>query len=132
MAVNQEGDTSVRIDIDSLESSIKNMMPHDSLTSPKYCCIFKTPVILKRHNEKAFIPDAFSIGPFHHGCLNLKATEKIKAKYLQGLISRSSSPDTILRTFINSIMKVEKDAREYYAREYYPQVVRNFILVTKF
>jgi hypothetical protein len=121
----------VRIDIDSLESSIKNMMPHDSLTSPKYCCIFKTPVILKRHNEKAFIPDAFSIGPFHHGCLNLKATEKIKAKYLQGLISRSSSPDTILRTFINSIMKVEKDAREYYAEaiDYSPEELVKILVI---
>jgi hypothetical protein len=81
MFVNEEGDTSVRIDIDHLESSIKDMIAHDSLRLPK-CCIFKTPVILKRHKEKAYISDAFFIGPLHHGCPNLKATKRIKAKYL--------------------------------------------------
>jgi hypothetical protein len=113
MAVNEEGD-SVRICIDRLESSIKDMMPHDSLVPPK-CCIFKTPSILYRHNEKAFIPSAFSIGPLHHGNPNLKATENVKAKYLQRLTSRSYTPHTILRTLISSIMEVEKDACEYYA-----------------
>jgi hypothetical protein len=112
MAVN-EGD-SVGIDIDRLVSSIEDMVSHD-LIMPAKCCIFKTPVILYRHNKKAFIPDAFSIGPLHHGRENLEATEKIKTKYLQGLISRSYSPHTILRTLISSIMEVEKDARECYA-----------------
>jgi hypothetical protein len=129
MAMNEEGDTSVRIDIDCLESSIKDMMPHVSLRPPK-CCIFKTHVILYRHNEKAYIPDAFSIGPLHHGCPNLKATEKIKAKYLQGLISRSHYPE-LLRTLIKSIMEVEKEARECYAEaiDYSPeQLVKIFVV----
>ncbi|XP_059451415.1 UPF0481 protein At3g47200-like [Corylus avellana] len=111
MAVNI-GD-SVGIDINSLVSSIEDMMPRDLLISSK-CCIFKTPSILYRHNEKAYIPDAFSIGPLHHGSPNLEAIEKIKAKYLQGLISRLNSPE-LLRTLIKSIMEVEKDARECYA-----------------
>ncbi|XP_062152883.1 UPF0481 protein At3g47200-like [Alnus glutinosa] len=129
MAVNEERD-SVRIDIERLESSIKDMMSHDSLTSPK-CCIFKTPAILYRHNEKAFIPNAFSIGPLHHGCPNLKATEKIKAKYLQGLISRSGSLDTILKTLISSIMEVEKDARECYADaiDYSPEELVKILVI---
>ncbi|XP_062152643.1 UPF0481 protein At3g47200-like [Alnus glutinosa] len=120
MAVN-EGD-SIRIDIDRLVSSIEDMVSHD-LIMPAKCCIFKTPAILYRHNEKAFIPDAFSIGPLHHGRPNLKATENIKAKYLQGLISRSYSPHTILRTLIISITEVEKDARECYAEaiDYNPE-----------
>ncbi|XP_059451700.1 UPF0481 protein At3g47200-like [Corylus avellana] len=111
MAVN-EGD-SVEIDIDHLVSSIEKMMPHDLLISSK-CCIFKTPSILYRHNEKAYIPDAFSIGPLHHGSPNLKVTEKIKTRYLQRLISRSNSSE-LLRTLIKSITEVEKDARECYA-----------------
>jgi hypothetical protein len=112
MAVN-EGD-SVRVDIDRLTSSIEDMVSHD-LIMPAKCCIFKTPAILYRHNEKAFIPDAFSIGPLHHGFSNLKSTEKIKAKYLKSLISRLSySPHTDLRTLISSITDMEKDARECY------------------
>ncbi|XP_062151591.1 UPF0481 protein At3g47200-like [Alnus glutinosa] len=129
MAVNEEGD-SVRICIDCLESSIKDMMPHDSLV-PLKCCIFKTPSILYRHNEKAFIPNAFSIGPLHHGNPKLKATEKVKAKYLQCLISRSPSPNTMLRTLITSIMKMEKEARECYAEaiDYDPQQLVKILVV---
>jgi hypothetical protein len=129
MAVNEEGD-GVRIDIDRLESSIKDMIPHYSLRPPK-CCIFKTPVILYRHNKKAYIPDAFSIGPLHHGCPNLKATEKIKAKYLQVLISRSPSPNTMLRTLIKSIMEVEKEARECYAEaiDYSPEELVRILVI---
>jgi hypothetical protein len=93
-----EGD-SVGSDINRLVASIEAKMPHGLLMPPN-CCIFKIPVILFRHNEKAFIPNAFSIGPLHHGQSNLKATKKIKAKYLQDLISRSYSPNTMLRTIV--------------------------------
>ncbi|XP_059451130.1 UPF0481 protein At3g47200-like, partial [Corylus avellana] len=122
---------SVIMDIDRLVSSIEDMMPHELLMSSKRC-IFKTPVILFRHNKKAYIPDAFSIGPLHHGSPNLKATEKIKAKYLQGLISRSPFPDTLmLRTLIRSIMEVEKEARECYAEavNYNPEELVKILVI---
>jgi hypothetical protein len=100
------------IDVECLASSIEVMTSqYDLLMSPKRC-IFKTPITLFRQNEKAYIPDAFSIGPFHHGCPNLKATETIKAKYLQGLISRSG---VLLKDIINSINALEREARECYA-----------------
>ncbi|KAE8055138.1 hypothetical protein FH972_011999 [Carpinus fangiana] len=104
-----EGDD-VRLHIDSLVSSIKATVPRELLISPN-CCIFKIPVTHMRHNKNAFIPNAFSIGPLHHGKRNLKATEKIKARYLQELISRSHSPETILSSMVSSIMEVEKKAQ---------------------
>ena len=104
----------VRIDINGLVPSIERMVSHD-MSMPPNCCIFKIPIILSRHNENAFFPDAFSIGPLHHGNEKLKATEKIKVKYLQDLISYSNSRDRMLRTLIISIAEVEKVAREYYA-----------------
>jgi hypothetical protein len=100
---------------EGLAPSIENMISVEYLFMSPKCCIFKTPVILSRHNEKAYIPNAFSIGPFHHCNPNLKATEKIKAKYLQGLISRSPSPETKLRDLINSIKAMEGEARDCYA-----------------
>jgi hypothetical protein len=109
-----EGDD-VRLPIDNLVSSINAMMqPRELLMSPNWC-IFKTPVTYLRHNENAFIPDAFSIGPLHHGKPNFEATEKIKFKYLQDLISGSPSPETMLSKMVSSIMEVEKEASEYYA-----------------
>lgn len=69
MAVNGGRSDIVRIDIERLVSSTK-----DASMSPK-CCIFKTPVILRRINEQAYVPDAFSIGPFHHGDRKLRDTK---------------------------------------------------------
>ncbi len=56
MAVN--GADSVAIHIEGLASSIeKDMASNDPFMSPN-CCIFKTPTILYRFNEKAYVPDA--------------------------------------------------------------------------
>ena len=114
MAVN--GADSVAIHIEGLASSIeKDMASNDPFMSPN-CCIFKTPTILYRLNDKAYVPDAFSIGPFHHSHPNLADTEKIKKKYLHGLISRSPSPETKLRDLINSVNEVQTEARECYSK----------------
>jgi hypothetical protein len=115
MALNRGG-RCVIIDVEALASSIERKMPNYLFMSPK-CCIFKTPSVLSRHNKQAYTPDAFSIGPLHHGRQNLKAMEKIKAKYLQDLIDRSPIPSMKLRELINSIQAVENEARECYADE---------------
>ncbi|KAM4132863.1 hypothetical protein ACJW30_01G284200 [Castanea mollissima] len=109
MAVNGGRNDIVRIDIERLVSSTK-----DASMSPK-CCIFKTPIILRRINEQAYVPDAFSIGPFHYGDRKLRDTQSIKIKYFKGLISRSHFPEQISRNLIDSVMEVEKEARECYA-----------------
>ena len=113
MAENKED--SAAIDIEGLVYySIKAQMSQDLFTSPN-CCIFKTPTRLLELNEKAYVPDAYSIGPFHHGHPKFEETEKIKIKYLEGIISRSPSPETMLRDLINSVKHVEREARECYA-----------------
>ena len=99
----------VRIDIERLVSSIK-----DAPMSSK-CCIFKIPIILRRINEEAYVPDAFSIGPFHHGDRKLRDTQSIKIKYFKDLISRSHFPEQILRNLIDYVMEVDKEACECYA-----------------
>ncbi|KAJ8750368.1 hypothetical protein K2173_014283 [Erythroxylum novogranatense] len=110
---NKEEDE-VRINADSMAASFENMMSQ-KLTMSDKCCIFRIPYILQRHNEKAYIPNAFAIGPWHHNTEKLKPTEKIKLKYLRGLLSRSPCRETRLKEFINTIAGVEKEAREYYA-----------------
>ena len=105
---------SAAIDIEGLVyHSIKAQMSQD-LMSPN-CCIFKTPTILSRINKNAYVPDAFSIGPYHHGHPKLKEAEKLKCNYLLGLISRSPSPDEMLKNLTKSIMDMEREARQCYA-----------------
>lgn len=102
------------INIEELAASLENVISDDLYMSPN-CCIFETPKILSRHNEKAYIPNAFAIGPFHHGQENLKRTEKIKYKYLRGLISRAQNPKQKMREFIREITKMEEKVRLCYA-----------------
>jgi hypothetical protein len=72
--------------------------------------------ILYRFNEKAYVSDAFSIGPFHHGHPNLTDTQKKKKKkYLYGLLSRSPSLETTFRDVINSVKEVQREAHECYS-----------------
>ncbi|XP_062153151.1 UPF0481 protein At3g47200-like [Alnus glutinosa] len=112
--VNRED--SVTLEIKSLESSIWDAMTDDNLfmSSPHEACIFRTPATLRSQNEKAYIPRAFSFGPFHHGNPNLKAMEKIKANYLRDLLPRVCLT-TGLGEIIKSIKAVEKKARACYA-----------------
>ncbi|KAF5480183.1 hypothetical protein F2P56_000949 [Juglans regia] len=104
----------VGIDVGSLTSSLLGKMSQSPSMSSR-CCIFKTPQILKRHNEKAYIPDAFSIGPFHHAKASLKDAEEVKLKYLQALINRSPNPTQKLGEMIKYIAEVEGEARGCYA-----------------
>jgi hypothetical protein len=115
MAMNR-GCKDVTIDIEAMASSIEGKM-QDWCLMPSKHCIFKTPPVLSRHNEQAYIPDAFSIGPLHNGSQNLKAMDKTKIKYLQDLIDRSPIPSMKLRELIISIQAMEKEARQCYADE---------------
>lgn len=100
----------------SLSASLLDMVMDPNLNMPPRCCIFLTPKILRRHNEKAYAPNAFSIGPFHHTDQSLKATEKLKVKYLQALIRRScSNPEQKLDEIVKGIGEIEREARECYA-----------------
>ncbi|GMN29345.1 hypothetical protein TIFTF001_044340, partial [Ficus carica] len=102
----------VKIDVDGLATEFENLMS-DNLFMPLECCIFRVPAILSRHNEKAYAPNAFSVGPFYYKQRPLmEATQKIKLKYLRGLISRSQSS---LKVFIEAVTQVQEVARKCYA-----------------
>ncbi|PON95335.1 hypothetical protein TorRG33x02_088570 [Trema orientale] len=109
------GGDHIAIDVDALATDLKKMMCSTNLTMSSKCCIFRVPNILSRHNPKAYTPNAFSAGPFHYNKPHLKATQKIKLKYLHGLISRFQSPETMLTQLTKAIVEVQNDARECYA-----------------
>ncbi|KAJ4729443.1 hypothetical protein OWV82_002223 [Melia azedarach] len=115
MAETPTDDNHVAISIESLASSLENMMDDNSITMSSNCCIFRTPIVLYRHNKKAFVPNGFSIGPYHYGEERLQPAQIIKLKYLQGLLSRSTNPKEKLRELIEDITSVEELARQCYS-----------------
>ncbi|KAI9176660.1 hypothetical protein LWI28_005644 [Acer negundo] len=113
MAANSP-DSQVTISIGPLASSLKQMLAGHNLSMPSKACIFEVPKILRRHNPQAYEPNAFSIGPFRYGQEKLKPTEKIKLKYLQGLLDRKSKELT-LEQLIGAVSAIAEEARQCYA-----------------
>ncbi|OMO92995.1 hypothetical protein COLO4_17163 [Corchorus olitorius] len=122
----------IKVEVESLISTLQHGLGNARLSMPPSYCIFKTPSILFRHRENAFLPDCFSIGPMHHGKPNLVVTNKIKMKYLKGLLSRviaTTYPEAekmseeekgieeqkILSDWINVVRSIEKQAMVCYA-----------------
>uniref|UniRef100_A0A6N2K355 Uncharacterized protein n=1 Tax=Salix viminalis TaxID=40686 RepID=A0A6N2K355_SALVM len=107
-------DDQVKVDIDSLISSVESMMSQNLIMSDK-CCIFRVLPILRRHSERAYIPNAFSIGPWHRNHPLMQSTEKIKLKYLKHLLSREHKSGVTMKELFESTREIEKEARSYYA-----------------
>ncbi|GMN37832.1 hypothetical protein TIFTF001_042700 [Ficus carica] len=98
---------------DHITIELKKMTTTNLTMSPQRC-IFKVPNILKRHNPKAYAPNAFSIGPYHYGEEHLQATQKIKLMYLDDLITGFEDPDTVLETLVGAMREVQQKARDCY------------------
>ncbi|XP_031384036.1 uncharacterized protein LOC116197904 [Punica granatum] len=94
------------VDVEQLVSSMETILSSATFSIGPDSCIFSTPDILLRHNKKAYIPTAFSIGPLHHRQDYLKRTENIKLKYLQNLVSRTG---VALKDLIGTVARIEAD-----------------------
>ncbi|KAL6194860.1 hypothetical protein ACLB2K_035935 [Fragaria x ananassa] len=106
-----EDDSTDTTDVEALQDRMMNNLGGDSPFSD-ICCIFRVPQVLRRHNPKAYTPDVVSIGPFHHGGTPFQRMEKVKQWYLRNLLSRMNIS---LRLLIEEIIRVEKQARDFYS-----------------
>ncbi|KAJ6298754.1 hypothetical protein OIU76_019834 [Salix suchowensis] len=77
--------------------------------------MIRVPPILRRHSERAYTPNAFSIGPWHRNHPLMQSTEKIKLKYLKHLLSREPKSGVTMKELFESTREIEKEARSYYA-----------------
>ncbi|KAK0590710.1 hypothetical protein LWI29_030701 [Acer saccharum] len=108
-------DSQVTISIESLASSLKKMLADHNLSMPSKACIYEVPKILHRHNPQAYEPNAFSIGPFRNGQKKFQPTQKIKLKYLQGLLGRSGKSEELMLELIGAVSAIAEEARQCYA-----------------
>ncbi|KAJ0112228.1 hypothetical protein Patl1_03001 [Pistacia atlantica] len=111
-----------------LPSSYENLMGYE-LSLPSNSSIFQTPKILSRHNEAAYKPNAFSIGPFHYGGANkqMEATQKIKLKYFRDLLSRSKDPEELYSRHTATVRSVQRQAWDCYAGPIEGRVEEKFV-----
>ncbi|KAG6670436.1 hypothetical protein I3843_Q065000 [Carya illinoinensis] len=103
------------MDVKEIASSIREKFSQTYRlpSSSRHCSIFRVPNMLRRHSEKAFMPEVVSIGPFHHENTQLQAMEIIKQHYLECLIYRAGT--TELECLVKAIQSIEQDCRECYS-----------------
>ncbi|KAE8717103.1 putative Calcium-binding EF-hand family protein [Hibiscus syriacus] len=119
----QSGRSNENVVIDvqsSLVSSLNVELRDACISMHQSYCIFNIPSILFRHNESSFLPNCFSIGPMHRGKQHLVAVEKIKLKYLKGLLcrvneSKQIEEQKVLSDLVNAVNSIEKQASACYA-----------------
>ncbi|KAG2676166.1 hypothetical protein I3760_12G040200 [Carya illinoinensis] len=81
--------------------------------SDQYCSIFRVPKMLCSHNEKAFLPELVSTGPFHHENTQMQAMGNIKLECLKCLLYRTRT--TELECLVKAIESIEQDCYKWYA-----------------
>ncbi|CAL2274668.1 unnamed protein product [Prunus armeniaca] len=109
MATLTEDRNYVELVVSSIRGRIQQQPPR-----PACSCIFRIPTVLRRHNEKAFLPDLISIGPFHHGEKDLQVMEEIKLWYLHCLLDRNPTSETSLENLVEAIKSMEQHCRDCY------------------
>ncbi|XP_008242396.1 PREDICTED: UPF0481 protein At3g47200-like [Prunus mume] len=109
MATLSENRNAVELIVSSIRGRIPQQPPR-----PACSCIFRIPNVLRRHNEKAFVPDLISIGPFHHGEKDLQVMEEIKLWYLHCLLGRNPTSETSLEYLVDAIRSMEQHCRDCY------------------
>ncbi|PQQ13961.1 UPF0481 protein [Prunus yedoensis var. nudiflora] len=79
-------------------------------------CIYRIPDLLRKHNEKAFVPFLVSIGPLHRGNENLKTMEEVKRSYSRCLLDldRKPPPEPNLEYLVTAIRTIEQACRNCY------------------
>ncbi|GKV16888.1 hypothetical protein SLEP1_g27458 [Rubroshorea leprosula] len=77
--------------------------------------IFRIPNILSKHNKEAYLPHAFSFGPWHHDECNLQPTQGLKVNYLNGLLDRFPDRSAKLLELVCAVRNKNDLARQSYA-----------------
>ncbi|XVF65081.1 hypothetical protein PTKIN_Ptkin09bG0218100 [Pterospermum kingtungense] len=97
---------------DPVSISIDQMLTKLSSKSAKPC-ICRVPNYLRAVNEKAYEPQAISIGPYHRGKNHLEAMEELKVRLLQKLLEERKEND--VDAYVMKIRELENEARKCYA-----------------
>ncbi|XP_042518667.1 UPF0481 protein At3g47200-like [Macadamia integrifolia] len=93
--------------------SIRETLEQAHLASSRSkLCIYRVPECLRENDDKAFIPQVVSLGPYHHKRNeSLRDMEEHKLRSLNRILKRTSQD---VKLYLDSISEVEVQARNCY------------------
>lgn len=98
--------------VTEVDDKLKNMVDTSTeMVQWKKRSIYKVPACVTELNRKAYIPQAVSFGPYHHGKEHLKQMEEHKQRALLHFLKRCRKP---IELFINSLAQVVQDLKDSY------------------
>uniref|UniRef100_A0A5B7BWX3 Uncharacterized protein n=1 Tax=Davidia involucrata TaxID=16924 RepID=A0A5B7BWX3_DAVIN len=74
-------------------------------------CIYRVPQCLREGDDKAYIPQIASLGPYHHGRRRLRNMDRHKWRSLHHFLKRSNQD---IKLYLDSIKELEEKARACY------------------
>lgn len=74
-------------------------------------CIYRVPQCLRENDDKAYIPQTVSLGPYHHGKKRLRSMERHKWRALHHVLKRTNQR---IELYLDAVKELEDKARACY------------------
>ncbi|KAK9156412.1 hypothetical protein Sjap_003892 [Stephania japonica] len=89
-------------------------------TDPSLVSIYRVPNHIRQVETKAYDPKIVSIGPYHHGALQLQAMEELKRQYLDRLLNsiHEQEEGITMDIILDEMKKLEGKTRACYSEQF--------------
>lgn len=83
----------------------------DAVSSWTKLCIYRIPHYLRQADDKAYVPQIVSVGPYHNGKRRLRQMDRHKWRSLHRILKRTNSD---IKLYLESVKELEEKARACY------------------
>lgn len=100
----------------TIKDKLEEARQDDAAGSWGKLSIYRIPHYLREGDDKAYVPQIVSIGPYHHGKRRLRKMDRHKWRSLHRVLKRTNQE---IRVFLDSMKELEEKARDCYEGSIY-------------
>ncbi|KDP31987.1 hypothetical protein JCGZ_12448 [Jatropha curcas] len=95
----------------SIKEKLEEASHDEEANSWAKLCIYRVPHYLREGDDKAYVPQVVSLGPYHHGKRRLRQLDCHKWRSLHHMLKRTNKD---IELFLDSMRELEEKARSCY------------------
>ncbi|XP_050291811.1 UPF0481 protein At3g47200-like [Quercus robur] len=95
----------------SIKEKLRQASQDDAARSWAKLCIYRVPHYLREGDDKAYVPQIVSVGPYHHGKKRLRQMDRHKWRALQHVLKRTNHN---INLYLDAVKELEERARACY------------------
>jgi hypothetical protein len=95
----------------SIKEKLKEAGQEDAAGSWSKLSIYRVPRYLREGDDKAYVPQIISLGPYHHGKKRLRQMDQHKWRCLHRVIKRTNQD---IKLYLDAVREIEEKARSCY------------------